>query len=935
MLGGQGAGIKLLSGILQEANKAKETTMWSSFPASVPIISQTETYSPTTPYLFIPSFGEMRKQTSVRAPRSPGQRGRTPKGNNSSPNNSPSKAIPPKSPTQKEPPPKNQQENQIPPEHPQGILMKEESGETWTLRCVCNLLSGDGLLVVCEKCGCWQHAICMGLNDHTVPEHYFCDICANKRIRCKCGHNLNFRSAIIKCTKCGYYVHKSCEGLGYGMMPKGDFVCHFCGKPEFHFDRPVLDGIDIDDSQTVTFSQPKIDDLPAEFLNGPFADFFKQDLLDTTVSARYFCEMLYDKFRSFFFLAHQKYNSNNSKKKRNKLVANFLRACIYMCRTFYNIDEEKCIEIFDSLINKDIYMNPTFKNEPDDPPFGLTETAYVNLPRLSAIVRFASPPRNVTLKETQHGDIICTADLVNDQFICLINDGLVGDIEEYNVESKVDKALYAIHDSRFVLDTTHAPNMFLHKLKRSIEGNCALKMFQVGDQTLCGLFATKAHLCSSPEDPPHVIKAGTPLCLGIDWIPAILDDVSKYLSWQFIEEYSESDSPVPSTPRSKNDRDSFSRTNSPATLSQSNSRDFIPGSPGVPSTPKSYGTPEKGKRKIKEEPKKKKRGRQRKNSASVTTEVTLFSIMMDDSPGDLLFSIVNEYQTIQSQSVDYLNQAFQLKTTKEQPKMPARSKTPSSSALAAPPPPIKTHKVKSPEHSDQESDDSATTADEAYEESHDAHSTHSTHETEVSTATSVDNLHSHSSEVEKTKEDKYHHHHEEEKKTHKEEKVKEDKKSKEAAKEKEEKVSSPKEDKNEYVEEKESEEEEQEEKLKEKEEKKGKPGRKSKARTKKQEKAKSKSKQKVEKDEKEEEAEEQEQAEEDNNENEEEANKDHKAESKETKKEKTEEIKPKKDLKPIFNDEAVSKLTRGLGRLKYKGLKVTDPSEQIKNILGI
>jgi hypothetical protein len=52
-------------------------------------------------------------------------------------------------------------------------------------------------------------------------------------IGCKCNANLNYRFGLIGCTQCGYFVHRRCAGLLSGPLPRGDFVCSYCGKLKF------------------------------------------------------------------------------------------------------------------------------------------------------------------------------------------------------------------------------------------------------------------------------------------------------------------------------------------------------------------------------------------------------------------------------------------------------------------------------------------------------------------------------------------------------------------------------------------------------------------------------------------------------------------------------------------------------------------------------
>uniref|UniRef100_W5M9D8 PHD finger protein 20, b n=1 Tax=Lepisosteus oculatus TaxID=7918 RepID=W5M9D8_LEPOC len=45
------------------------------------------------------------------------------------------------------------------------------------VRCVCEAQEENDFMIQCEECFCWQHGICMGLLEDSVPEKYTCYIC--------------------------------------------------------------------------------------------------------------------------------------------------------------------------------------------------------------------------------------------------------------------------------------------------------------------------------------------------------------------------------------------------------------------------------------------------------------------------------------------------------------------------------------------------------------------------------------------------------------------------------------------------------------------------------------------------------------------------------------------------------------------------------------
>ncbi|GAA96885.1 uncharacterized protein L969DRAFT_623810 [Mixia osmundae IAM 14324] len=46
------------------------------------------------------------------------------------------------------------------------------------IRCICGLEDDDGFSIQCERCTDWQHAICVRINPDSVPDEYFCELCA-------------------------------------------------------------------------------------------------------------------------------------------------------------------------------------------------------------------------------------------------------------------------------------------------------------------------------------------------------------------------------------------------------------------------------------------------------------------------------------------------------------------------------------------------------------------------------------------------------------------------------------------------------------------------------------------------------------------------------------------------------------------------------------
>ncbi|XP_067834772.1 PHD finger protein 20-like protein 1 isoform X2 [Heptranchias perlo] len=54
---------------------------------------------------------------------------------------------------------------------------QEEDDSNAIVRCVCEMDEENGFMIQCEECLCWQHSICMGLLEDSIPDQYICYIC--------------------------------------------------------------------------------------------------------------------------------------------------------------------------------------------------------------------------------------------------------------------------------------------------------------------------------------------------------------------------------------------------------------------------------------------------------------------------------------------------------------------------------------------------------------------------------------------------------------------------------------------------------------------------------------------------------------------------------------------------------------------------------------
>ncbi|XP_059424035.1 PHD finger protein 20-like protein 1 isoform X4 [Carassius carassius] len=54
---------------------------------------------------------------------------------------------------------------------------EDDNGANEIVRCICEMDEENGFMIQCEECMCWQHSVCMGLLEDSIPDHYICYIC--------------------------------------------------------------------------------------------------------------------------------------------------------------------------------------------------------------------------------------------------------------------------------------------------------------------------------------------------------------------------------------------------------------------------------------------------------------------------------------------------------------------------------------------------------------------------------------------------------------------------------------------------------------------------------------------------------------------------------------------------------------------------------------
>ncbi|KAJ6247540.1 chascon [Anaeramoeba flamelloides] len=95
------------------------------------------------------------------------------------------------------------------------------------IRCPCgNNVDNYKLMIQCEKCRVWQHAVCVAIKN--PPKHYFCELCEPRIIDCICGKNNDHSQRVVKCKICQKCYHSKCVNTGLRGPKKKNWVCGNC-----------------------------------------------------------------------------------------------------------------------------------------------------------------------------------------------------------------------------------------------------------------------------------------------------------------------------------------------------------------------------------------------------------------------------------------------------------------------------------------------------------------------------------------------------------------------------------------------------------------------------------------------------------------------------------------------------------------------------------
>ena len=429
------------------------------------------------------------------------------------------------------------------------------------MRCFCDCTVELGFMLQCEKCETWQHAKCVNLNPITVGERYICPICSQKHIKCSCGDNFDYKNNLIKCTKCHYYVHKQCEGLDIGPCNPSKFICSQCGGK-------LLSLNDVFIPQRLSLPNPTASFYNNFFLeilnnleNSPFFSIIQEELIDQDISLFHFCEIIYNKFRYFFYLTHPYCSNQTPKKRKSEVCSSFFRSLFYFCSNIFHISNENLISLFDILARLDLYL-PFHQNKIHNlncfNPIQESDLASIEISKIKNIPDFNSNFLIEDLLITKEG-VFSKTQLLPEQLICVAS-GFIGLAQEFNYDNGIKPIYFSINNTKLVVDISIFENQLISSFRRSLSPNCVIKIIQKDNYKLLGIFSGISDangIDRRIRREKFSILPQTELFLPIDFCPAYFNDFSQYLSWHFenIEINNESNSPITSnlpSPRSYN-----------------------------------------------------------------------------------------------------------------------------------------------------------------------------------------------------------------------------------------------------------------------------------------------------------------------------------------------------------------------------------------------
>ena len=366
---------------------------------------------------------------------------------------------------------------------PDPVYFEDEETGTYGVRCVCGRSHHDGLLIQCDKCQFWLHAICVCIARESKDEPFYCPFCRCRAIRCKCGNNRKYEIPIVQCAQCKFWVHKQCEDLKFGVIPT-TFICSKCGENEFTL--PLIKPI-FDSTNKVSFVDcdryEVIQSIPeGQFRNFVIADLNRNELHLHETIGRY--------FQAFAIPLFQKTHE-------------FWKVFVDSMKSLLNCERSDILLTVDKYATTFLYSNKIVTHKFSKPvKFSISESILPIVEQIKLTAVDDEKPKK--LYKSPNGNVFISEACEDDGFICELPGFLVHTDEVYADEG-IPLTCIRLYNSDLIIDMDGSSFPFAPFISRSFHFNCYAKLYQSNDGPRVGLFATRM------KGPLHDQRRGTPV----------------------------------------------------------------------------------------------------------------------------------------------------------------------------------------------------------------------------------------------------------------------------------------------------------------------------------------------------------------------------------------------------------------------------------------
>ena len=416
------------------------------------------------------------------------------------------------------------------------------------VNCYCTELEEDGLMIQCESCKTWQHAMCVniapklsGLFRHVCPR------CKDVLLNCPCLIE-EYGLRMIDCCICGRSYHKRHIRLGIGENPR-NFKCFHC-----MIDEDYKCSKDCDDL-LYNFTVPKHSIskfnrlyIPREIKiteNGSFySDIFNAFKKPSTIVD--FVTYFYKRYKGNIFGNHPflenfSFCKDNDRRDSSEFCKEFIDNTSYI----FDIKRSETVMVLEHVISYDIYKTDVplyfredisnfkyyFLDEAEISKSERVDDIFISLKNIPSYVE-QKIPRVTLLKNKSGYETVVAFDEIRsgDLIMPIIGDGF--HLEELDSYDRVPNHEWYSTDvqSVFIDCSRLSKRPLFTRIRRGFVSNCIVRLFKYKDQIKAGIFATepvalpnlREYLSLRLRLSIHSIKGGEELVLPFDIPPMVI-----------------------------------------------------------------------------------------------------------------------------------------------------------------------------------------------------------------------------------------------------------------------------------------------------------------------------------------------------------------------------------------------------------------------------